>query len=449
MRIVLAGMNHRTAPLEVRERFAVDEPAPWLAKLVAGDEIDEAVLLSTCNRVEVLATTRRLEAARHRLRAFFARELGRGEPFRERHSPHAVLYEHVDTDAVRHLFRVAASIDSMVVGEPQILGQVKEAYRAAVDAGASGPVLSRLFASAFAAAKRVRNETRIAARPVSVARVAVDLARQIFETFEDKRALLIGAGEMIEAALDALRSAGLSGAAIANRTPAHAAELAGRFGATAHGLGELPNLLAGADVVLTCIAAERPPLDVALFEEALRARRRRPIFAIDIGVPRNIDPDVNQLDGVYLYDLDDLGGVAEANAEERRRETVRAEAIVQEEVERFDGWLSALQAVPTIRRLRARAEAVRRAEFEKAATRLGLGDDTRSGVEALTRAIVNKLLHAPVSRLRERAERDEGLAYLEAARVLFALDDATAPGAEADLLDPGPDDGEPGSSSGE
>jgi len=448
MRILLAGMNHRTAPLEVRERFAVDEPGPWLAKLVAGDEIDEAVLLSTCNRVELLATTRRLEAARHRLRGFFARELGRGEALPEHHSPHAVLYEHVDTDAVRHLFRVAASIDSMVVGEPQILGQVKEAYRAAVAAGASGPVLSRLYASAFAAAKRVRSETRIAARPVSVARVAVDLARQIFETFEDKRALLVGAGEMIEAALEALRGAGLSGAAVANRTPTHAAELAARFGATAHGLGELPALLAGADVVLTCIAAERPLLDVPLFEEALRARRRRPIFAIDIGVPRNVDPDVNRLDGVYLYDLDDLGGVAEANAEERRRETVRAEGIVQEEVERFDGWLSALQAVPTIRRLRARAEAVRSAELEKAVARLGLGEEVRRGVEALTRAIVNKLLHAPVSRLRERAERDEGLAYLEAARVLFALDDPTAPGAEADALDPEPEDGEPGSSSG-
>ena len=450
MRVVLAGMNHRTAPLEVRERFAVDDPEPWLAKLVAGEEIDEAVLLSTCNRVEVVAITRRPDAARHRLRSFFARELGRGEPLPERHATQSVLYEHTDTDAVRHLFRVASSIDSMVVGEPQILGQVKEAHRAAVGAGASGPVLSRLFASAFAAAKRVRSETRIAARPVSVARVAVDLARQIFETFEDKRALLVGAGEMIEAALEALRGAGLSGVSVANRTPAHADELARRFGASAHGLDELPGLLAGADVVLTCIAAERPPLGVVLFEEALRARRRRPIFAIDIGVPRNIDPEVNALDGVYLYDLDDLGGVAEANAEERRRETVRAEAIVQEEVERFDGWLSALQAVPTIRRLRARAEAVRQAELEKAAARLGLEGETRSGVEALTRAIVNKLLHAPVSRLRERAERDEGLAYLEAARVLFALDDPTAPGAEADLLDGSKGGGEePGSSGSE
>src|SRR5690606_2382477 len=350
VKILLAGMNHRTAPIEVRERFAVDDPAPWLAKLVAGGEVEEAVLLSTCNRVEVIATTRRLDAARHRLRSFFLRELGRGELLPDQLSSRAVLYEHVDTDAVRLLLRVASSSHPLGVRQPQILGQVKDAYRVAAESGASGPVLSRLFSTAFAAAKRVRSETRIAERPVSVARIAVDLARQIFETLADKRALLVGAGEMIEMALEALRSAGLEGAAVANRTPAHAAELARRFGASAHGLDELPGLVAGADVVLTCFAAERPLLDALLFEEALRLRRRRSIFVIDIGVPRNVDPAVNRLDDVYLYDLDDLGAVAEANAEERRRETLRAEGIVQEEVDRFGGWLTALAAVPTIRR---------------------------------------------------------------------------------------------------
>lgn len=438
MKILLAGMNHRTAPIEVRERFAVDDPAPWLAKLADSEEVEEAVLLSTCNRVEVVVTTRRLEAARHRLRSFFLRELGRGEPLPEHVSPHAVLYEHVDTDAVRHLLRVASSIDSLVVGEPQILGQVKEAYRIAAECGASGPVLSRLFATAFAAAKRVRTETRIAERPVSVARIAVDLAGQIFETLEDKQALLVGAGEMIEMALEALRGAGLAGVSVANRTPAHAAELATRFGASAHGLDELPALVTGADVVLTCFAAERPLLDRPLFEHALRARRRRPIFVIDIGVPRNVEAGVNLLDDVYLYDLDDLGGVAEANAEERRRETIRAEGIVQEEVDRFGGWLTALAAVPTIRRLRGRAEAVREAELARWIARAAPDQDAQRAVEALTRAIVNKILHAPVSRLREQAEREEGLAYLQAARVLFALDDPAAPGAEADEEDRAP-----------
>jgi len=447
VKILLVGMNHRTAPIEVRERFAVEEPGPWLAKLVAGEEIEEAVLLSTCNRVEVVVTTRRLEAARHRLRSFFLRELGRGEPLPEHLSAHAVLYEHVDIDAVRHLLRVAASIDSLVVGEPQILGQVKDAYQTAAESGASGPVLSRLFSAAFAAAKRVRSETRIAERPVSVARIAVDLAVQIFETLSDKRALLVGAGEMIEMALEALRGAGLASVAVANRTPTHAAELAQRFGASAHGLAELPALTASADVVLTCLAAERPLLDVPLFEEALRVRRRRPIFVIDIGVPRNVDPEVNRLDDVYLYDLDDLGGVAEANAEERRRETIRAEGIVQEEVDRFAGWLMALAAVPTIRRLRGRAEAVREAELARWAARAAPDEEGRRTVEALTRAIVNKILHAPVSRLRAQAEREEGLAYLQAARVLFALDDPDAPGAEADEAAAAPepgDEGEPG-----
>jgi glutamyl-tRNA reductase len=432
VKILLVGMNHRTAPVEVRERFAVDDPVPWLAKLVASPEIDEAVLISTCNRVEVIAAAPSLDAGRHRLRAFFHRELGQAAPLPHGRSENAALYEHVDSDAVRHLFRVAASIDSLVVGEPQILGQVKEAYRLAAEGGACGPLLNRLFASAFGASKRVRNETEIASRPVSMARVAVDLARQIFETLEDKRALLVGAGEMIEMALEALRGAGLAGVAVANRTPERAGELAARFGASAHGLDEMPALLAASDVVLTSIGVDRPLLDTTLFEDALRARRRRPIFAIDLGVPRNIDPAVNQLDDVYLYDVDDLGGVAEANAEERRRETVRAEAIVQEEVERFDGWLSALQAVPTIRRLRARAESIRQGELDRAVAKLGLDEAQQRGVEALTRALVNKVLHAPVSRLREQAEREGGLAYLEAAKVLFALDDPSAPGADAD-----------------
>ncbi|MDJ0866213.1 MAG: glutamyl-tRNA reductase [Myxococcota bacterium] len=432
MRLLLVGMNHRTAPLEVRERFAVDDPTPWLAKLVAADEVDEAVLVSTCNRVEVVVATRELESARHRVRSFFQRELGGDVELPHHASPHALLYEHIDTDAVRHLFRVASSIDSMVVGEPQILGQVKDAYRVAAESGACDAVLNRLFQGAFSAAKRVRSETGIAARPVSVARVAVDLARQIFESLDDKSALLVGAGEMIEMALESLRGAGLASVRVANRTPTHAAALAERFGASAHGLDELPGLLEGADVVLSSIGAERPVLERTLFEDALRARRRRPIFVIDLGVPRNVDPAVNDLDAAYLYDVDDLGAVAEANAEERRRETIRAEAVVQEDVDRFHGWLGALQAVPTIRRLRARAEAIRGAELERALRKLDLDDAGRDQVEALTRAIVNKVLHAPVASLRSQADRDAGIAHLQAARELFALDDPDAPGAEAD-----------------
>jgi len=421
------GLNHRTAPVEARERFAVADPAPLLAKLVTTDEIDEAVLISTCNRVEVVALTRRPDAARLRLRSFFRRELGGDEiaASEDGRVLDGMLYELHDANAMRHVLRVASSIDSMVVGEPQILGQMKEAYRAAREADACGAILTRLFQCAFATAKRVRRETRIAERPVSVARVAVDLARQIFEDLSEKSALLIGAGEMVEIALEALRREGLSDVCVANRTRAHAAELAERFGATAHGLEEIPTLLPRVDVVLSCIGGDAPLLTAPQVETAMR-ERSNPLFVIDIGVPRNVDPAVNRLDGVYLYDLDDLSEAASANANERRRETVRAEAIVLEEQQRFDGWLTALKAVPTIRDLKSRAESIRLGELEKSLGRLGLDETQREGVEALTRAIVNKLLHAPVSRLRGQAEREDGFGYLEAARALFDLDDPSA-----------------------
>lgn len=439
MKILLVGMNHRTAPVEVRERFAVDDYAAALQKLAASDEVDEAVLVSTCNRVEVAVVTHNIAAARHRLAHFFHMELGDGAGRVDDH-----LYEHVDHDAIAHVFRVASAIDSMVIGEPQILGQMKDAYRASLESGACGPILSRLFQRAFATAKRVKNETRIAHRPVSVARVAVDLARQIFEDLADKQALMIGAGEMIEMALFALQREGLGGQCVANRTRARAEALANRFGATAHGLDELDALLVESDVVLTCIGGDSAVLDHDRMKRVLKARRNRPIFLIDMGVPRNIDPSVNGFDNAYLYDIDDLHGVAAANEEERRRESLAGERIVLEEQERFAGWMVALQAVPTIRHLRGRAEAIRRRELERVITRLGLSNEQAEGVEALTRGIVNKLLHPPLSRLGAHTDREEGLAILEEARLLFGLDDPSAPGAEVDeLLLSGwsPDDG--------
>jgi glutamyl-tRNA reductase len=420
MRILLLGMNHRSAPLELRERLAASDANGPLRKLTAGSEIDEAVLISTCNRVEVVAVTRSLDAARLRLRSFFARDLADPELAASELDGH--LYEHLDSDAMRHVLRVACSLDSMVVGEPQILGQTKDAYRQAVDCGAAGPLLGRLFQHAFATAKQVRSGTRIAERPVSVARVAVDLARQIFEDLSDKQALLIGAGDMIEMALEALRGHGLEAVRVANRTPERAAALATRFEATAHGLDELPALLPQADVVLTSIGGNRPVLTYELVTAALKTRRNRPIFVIDIGVPRNAEPEIDRHDDVYLYDIDDLAAVAEKNAEQRRKETARAEAIVEEQRQRFDGWLSALRAVPTIKHLRNHVEGIRSAEVERALRRPELAGADRDAVEALTRSLVNKILHAPVSRLRQEAEREEGMAYLEAARVLFGLD---------------------------
>jgi glutamyl-tRNA reductase len=430
--ILLLGMNHRTASLDLRERYAVEDVRPLLSKLAAEGDIDEVVLLSTCNRVEVVVTTRRPDAARLRLRSFFARGLAKGSPALGDGALDEALYEYSEASAVRHVFRVASSVDSLVVGEPQILGQVKDAYRAAVECGACGPILSRLYQWAFSAAKRVRNETRIAERPVSVAHVAVDLARQIFESLHDKSALMIGAGEMIELALETLRREGLAAIRVANRTPARAENLASQFGASAHGLGELSELLPRSDVVLTCIAGSAPIMTVESVSRVLRARRGRPIFVIDIGVPRNVAPEVNDLDNVYLYDLDDMTRVADANAEERRREVGHAEAIVLEEQERFGGWLAALSAVPTIRHLRERAEAVRVRELDRMLSRLDLDESQQEGVDALTRAIVNKLLHVPLSRLRKEVDREEALVYLEAARVLFGLDDGDAPDGKAD-----------------
>ncbi len=422
MNMILLGMNHQSAPVEVRELLAVDEPGPLLQKLVASDEIEEAVLFSTCNRVEVLVLTRSLESARLRLISFFNRDLTRDDHSVE-FELDDVTYEYRDNEAVSHVLRVASALDSMVVGEPQILGQTKEAYRLAVECGACGPILGRLFQHAFSTAKRVRTETRIAERPVSVARVAVDLAKQIFERFDEKRALLIGAGEMSEMALRTLKKHGLESVCVANRSPERAATLAAQFGATAHGLDELEMLLGEADMVITSIGGDDPILTLDLVKRAMKKRRNRPLFVIDIGVPRNADPAIDAIDNVYRYDLDDLGAVASKNADERAREAERGMAIVVEEQQRFDGWFAALRAVPTIRHLRDRAESIRTRELEKALGRLELGDKEQIVVDSLTKAIVNKILHAPISRLKREAEREEGMAYLETARVLFDLDD--------------------------
>ncbi len=432
MKILLLGLNHQTAPVEVREHYALRDPGPALKKLVSHEEIYEAVLVTTCNRVDLVLTTDRQEEALMQARRFFAQELGRGQAVPGGVCFEDVCYEYWEGDAVGHVFRVASSLDSMVVGEPQILGQMKDAYRLAVETRVCGPVLSRLFQRAFATAKRVKNETRIAQRPVSVARVAVDLARQIFEDLEDKSALLIGAGEMIELALMALQREGLNTVRVANRTLARAEELARRTRASAHGLDELGSLLVESDVVLTCVAGEEPLLEFDQLDEALRARRSRPIFLIDMGVPRNIDPRVDELDSAYLYDLDDLQGVASANVDKRLQESHRGADIVREEQQRFDGWMMALKAVPTIRHLRARAEAIRSSELQRMAGRLNLDPSQKEAIEVLTRGIVNKILHSPLAHLREEAESDSGIAALEAARSLFALDDAGAPGADAD-----------------
>jgi glutamyl-tRNA reductase len=435
MKILLLGMSHRSAPVEVREHYAADDSSTEsaLQMLTRNSEIGEVVLISTCNRVEVVVTTENPDEAAARLMAFFREELAGGVSTPGGGSLENYVYQYADEEAVGHVFRVASSIDSMVVGEPQILGQMKDAYRSSVEIGSCGPILSRLFQKAFATAKRVKNETRIAQRPVSVARVAVDLARQIFEELSDKKALMIGAGEMIEAALFALQREGLEGLRVANRTRARAEELAERFGASAHGLEDLDEVLRDSDIVLSCIGGTGHVLDAARISKALAARRNHSMFLIDIGVPRNIDPAVNELDSAYLYDIDNLQEIAFSNEEERRRDSAGAEEIILEEQERLAGWMVSLRAVPTIRHLRARAEAVRQAELRRVMPKLDLRDSQAERVEALTRSIVNKILHRPLARLGAHKDRDEGLAVVEEARALFGLDDPEAPGAEIDV----------------
>ena len=433
MKILLIGMNHRTAPVETRERFAAQDAGPLLRKLSQSDEIGEALLVSTCNRVELVVATQQVDDAILRMHRFFRHDLQADETGAEPISIEEITYEHREREAVRHVFRVASSLDSMVVGEPQILGQMKDAYRLAVESESCGPVLARLFQRAFAAAKRVKNETRIAQRPVSVARVAVELAGQIFENFAGKRALLIGAGEMIELALFALQREGLRDVRVVNRTLANAEELAGRFNATPHPLDDMEALLADSDVVLSCVGGERPPLHYRLVKRALAHRRSKPAFFIDLGVPRNVEARVEELDNAYVYDMDDLQSVAASNVGERRRESESGERIVVEEQTRFDAWLTGLRAVPTIRHLRARAAHIRESEVDRMAGRLSLDEAQREGVQQLTRAIVNKLLHAPLAHLRSETEEGGDAHALEAARALFGLDDEAAPGAEADV----------------
>lgn len=434
MSLLLVGMNHRTAPLELRERFAVSDARAVVAALTAGAEVDEAVLLCTCNRVEVMAWADKTEAALQRIHHLFERELPEaGAALPAKQELERALYTYRGAAAVRHLFRVASAVDSMVVGEPQILGQVKQAYAEAASAGACGAMLGRLYQHAFAAAKRVRSETQIAERPVSIARVAVELAERIFETLADKSALLVGAGEMIELALDVLQRRGLGSVLIANRSLARAGALAQRFDAGAHALSELPQLLQRCDLVLTGAGADTPLLGAESIAAALLERRGRPIFLIDMGVPRNVEPRVAELDGAYLYDLDDLRSVAEANAAGRREAIRSAEAIVDEESRRFEQWRAARAAAPTIRLLLARAEAIRSAEIERELSGHAPAGRERDRLEALTRSIVNKLLHAPLSRLRGGGDARQELDLPAAARALFALDDPDAPGADADL----------------
>lgn len=418
--ILIVGVNHHAAPVELRERLAVpSERIPEsLQLLTRSAPVEEAMILSTCNRVEVVATSTTPDTALDGMIAFLS-NLDRLS--RESLAEHLSVYR--GRDAIRHIFRVASSLDSMVVGEPQILGQLKDFYARAASAGTVGTVLHRCFHKSFSVAKRIRSETGIASRAVSVSSAAVELAAKIFDNLSDKTVLLIGAGTMSELAARHLMAQGVRSLLVTNRTFDRAVEIAREFHGAPVPFEDLQRHLEMADVVIGSTAAEGHILAPATMRQILRLRKYRPMFLIDLSVPRNFDPQINELDNVYLYDIDDLSAVAVENLEERGREAEKAESIVDEEIDAFTRWLSSLDAVPTIVALREKFEAIRRAELDRTLSSLpGIGEKERSAMEAVTAAIVNKILHSPLTHLKHEGTRREEAMYLDAARRLFDIE---------------------------
>jgi glutamyl-tRNA reductase len=417
MRLVVVGVSHHVAPVELRELVAVgSREAEELAASVADAGAGEAVCLSTCNRTELYLACADPDAAEALAVGALVRIAGI-EP--EELVP--VLYRLRNTEAASHLFRVAAGLDSLVPGEGEILGQVRNAF----EAGSPGPVLDRVFRQALHVGKRVRAETAIAESPASVAAAGVALAQQVFGDLDGRKVLIVGAGETSELVARNLASRGAEIAVVANRTRARGEELAARYEATASGLDELASILGGVDLVICATSAPQPLLRRADVETAVRGRRGRPLLLVDLGVPRDVEPSVRDLPAAFLYDVDDLEAVVAESLAGRRQEAVRAEALVAEEAERFRAWHASLEVVPAIASLRAQAEEIRQGELRKAAGRLeALTESERRLVESLTAQIVNKLLHLPTVRMKQAAAAADGVVYAEAVRHLFGLPEA-------------------------
>jgi len=411
--LLLVGVNHKTAPVELRECLApaADGAELILRRVLDIGEVDEAFLVSTCNRVELLTAgdgPQPAEAVKATLTDGRRAEAQRLE---------RAFYVHHDDEAVRHLFRVASSLDSLVVGEPQILGQIKESFRQACESGACRAVLNRLLHTTFRVAKRVRSETNIGGAAVSVPFAAVQLAKKIFDDLAGLRALLVGAGEMAELAAEHLLAGGVAELTVANRTYERALALAGRLRGRACAMDELPQALSQSDIVVTSTGAVEPVISQAMAKAALKKRRHRPVFFIDIAVPRDVDPKVAELEGCFVYDIDDLTQVVEQNRASRQEEAAQAELIVAEEVGKFREWLDALAVVPTIAALSAKAEAIRRAEVEFTLRGGAIqGEEQAEAIDRLTRSLVKKLLHDPILFLKE-----QGHASAETRRDQLAL----------------------------
>jgi len=419
MNLVLLGLNHKTAPVALREQLAgllTDLDAAY-QDLQNQPALAELVLYATCNRVESLCATAEPDAAIAQIRAFFvSHNISSGDL-------DASLYIHQDRDAVQHLFRVAASLDSLVVGEPQILGQIKEAYRQATRNRATGPILNRLLHKTFSVAKRVRRETGIGDHAVSISYAAVTLGRKIFGSLAGKAAVLVGAGEMAELALEHLKSDGIGRIIVANRTLERGLQLAQRFGGEAVSLEELADQLLPADIIISSTGSPQYLLTRDQVKGAMRRRKNRPLFFIDIAVPRDLDPAINDLDNVYLYNIDDLQEVVEFNWQRRQQEAVKAERLVAAETLKFLDWLQTLEVFPTIIALKEKADRICEAELEKTLKQLPpLTEEQRQSLEVLTQSITQKLLHDPIIFLKGYHHPQRPTRELDTVRRLFNLD---------------------------
>ncbi len=410
MQLYALGLNHHTAPLAIRERvaFQPERLDQALHELTRANFAREAAILSTCNRTELYFAAEQPQRTAGWLADFHHLPLGEVSPY---------LYAYPQRDAVRHVFRVASGLDSMVLGEPQILGQVKEAARLAEQAGTMGTLLHKLFQNTFAVAKEVRSTTAIGANIVSMAAAAVHLAERIYERVSDQHVLFIGAGEMIELCAAHFAGAGAKTMTVANRTEERARALASRFGANTMRLDLVGEMLPRFDVVVSCTAAPLPIVGLGMAERAVKARRHRPMVMVDLAVPRDIEPEIGALDDVFLYTVDDLAQVVEAGIESRQQAVVEAEQIIDTRVDGFLHWMQGRDVVPVIRALREHAETLRHGEVERALRLLAKGEDPRQVVESLSRGLANKLMHGPTRFLNQ----SEGEQQAEAGRVIRDL----------------------------
>ena len=419
MNILVVGLSHKTAPVHIRERVAfaptaMEEP---LQQVLALPSVAETVIVSTCNRVEIYATSRDAEGAVAQIKRFLSEFHKIDIDELDQH-----LYDHCGSEAIHHLFRVSSSLDSMIVGEPQILGQIKTAYGYASEFKSVGLILNRFMHKAFSVAKRVRTETEIASNAVSVSFAAVELARKIFGQLENKTVMLIGAGEMCELAARHFVANGVTDVLVTNRTFERAEKLAGEFGGRPVLFENFVDHLDQVDIVLTSTGAPGFILEHKQLESVIKKRRNKPMFVIDIAVPRDIDPRVNDINNIYLYDVDDLNEVVQANMKERHKEAKKAEVLVLSEVDQFHQWLGTLDVVPTIVALRTKFEQIRKEEVEKTLSRFGnLSKKERKSIEAMTSAIVNKALHHPVTLLKQCSDDTACDLYVDAVRTLFDL----------------------------